>query len=52
MANKAKEALTQIICGTSCDHDFAGWRAFEDGLGGEQVCTKCGAGACDQWGDE
>ena len=29
----------------SCDHDFKGWRDFEDGRGGEQVCTKCGMGA-------
>lgn len=28
-----------------CDHDFQGWREFEDGCGGEQVCTKCGMGA-------
>lgn len=29
----------------ACDHDFKGWREFEDGNGGEQVCTKCGMGA-------
>lgn len=28
-----------------CDHDFTGWRDFEDGSGGEQVCSKCGMGA-------
>jgi len=28
-----------------CEHEFAGWRTFEDGNGGEQVCTKCGIGA-------
>ena len=28
-----------------CDHDFRGFRAFEDGSGGESVCTKCGMGA-------
>lgn len=28
-----------------CEHEFAGWRAFEDGNGGEQVCSKCGMGA-------
>jgi hypothetical protein len=28
-----------------CLHDFQGWREFENGLGGEQVCTKCGLGA-------
>jgi hypothetical protein len=29
----------------ACKHDFQGWREFEDGRGGEQVCTKCGIGA-------
>lgn len=29
----------------ACDHDFHGWRDFEDGNGGEQVCRKCGMGA-------
>ena len=29
----------------ACEHDFQGWREFEDGRGGEQVCTKCGIGA-------
>ena len=29
----------------ACDHDFQGWHEFEDGNGGEQVCTKCGMGA-------
>lgn len=29
----------------ACDHDFTGWRDFEDGNGGEQVCSKCGTGA-------
>lgn len=29
----------------ACDHDFQGWREFDDGRGGEQVCTKCGMGA-------
>ena len=28
-----------------CEHDFKGWREFEDGLGGEQVCSRCGMGA-------
>lgn len=28
-----------------CDHDFKGWRTFDDGNGGEQVCSKCGTGA-------
>lgn len=29
----------------ACAHDFQGWREFDDGRGGEQVCTKCGMGA-------
>lgn len=29
----------------NCQHDFQGWREFEDGLGDERVCTKCGMGA-------
>jgi hypothetical protein len=28
-----------------CEHDFQGFRAFEDGRGGEAVCTRCGMGA-------
>lgn len=28
-----------------CEHDFQGWREFDDGRGGETVCTKCGLGA-------
>ena len=28
-----------------CEHDFKGWRDFDDGRGGEQVCSKCGTGA-------
>ena len=28
-----------------CEHDFQGWREFDDGLGGERVCSKCGLGA-------
>lgn len=29
----------------ACDHDFQGWREFDDGCGGETVCAKCGIGA-------
>lgn len=29
----------------ACEHDFKGWRPFEDGTGGETVCSKCGMGA-------
>jgi hypothetical protein len=28
-----------------CEHEFSGWREFEDGLYGEQVCRLCGMGA-------
>jgi hypothetical protein len=28
-----------------CDHEWGGWRNFEDGNGGEQVCKLCGMGA-------
>jgi hypothetical protein len=40
-------ATTFIQCGEKpdCDHDFQGWREFDDGLGGESVCGKCGIGA-------
>ena len=36
-----------------CEHEFSGWREFDDGRGGEQFCQKCGAGAMavDAWGD-
>ena len=30
---------------SGCEHDFTGWRNFEDGTGGEQVCRHCGLGA-------
>lgn len=29
----------------ACEHDWTGWHNFEDGNGGEQVCSKCGMGA-------
>lgn len=28
-----------------CEHDFGGWREFDDGLGGEAFCQRCGMGA-------
>ncbi len=31
--------------GGPCEHDFQGWRNFEDGSGGETVCKRCGMGA-------
>ena len=40
---------TFIQCGgADCEHEFSGWREFDDGLGGEQFCSKCGTGAM-QW---
>jgi hypothetical protein len=27
------------------EHEFTGWRTFDDGRGGEQVCKHCGMGA-------
>lgn len=35
-------------CGSDenlCEHDFQGWREFEDRRGGETVCSRCGTGA-------
>lgn len=31
--------------GGPCEHNWSGWREFEDGCGGEQVCSRCGCGA-------
>ena len=31
------------VHGGPCEHDFAGWRTFENG--GETVCRRCGLGA-------
>ncbi len=31
--------------GGPCEHEFSGWREFEDGSGGEQFCQRCGMGA-------
>ena len=28
-----------------CEHEWGGWREFDDGAGGEQFCQKCGYGA-------
>lgn len=28
-----------------CEHEFTGWREFEDDSGGELVCEHCGLGA-------
>lgn len=49
MSDKSNDEKPTIFfaCGPNynCDHDFKGWREFDDGLGGETVCTKCGIGA-------
>lgn len=29
----------------ACKHEWGGWREFEDGRGGEQVCKICSMGA-------
>lgn len=34
-----------LICPGRDDHEFVGWRDFEDGRGGETVCKHCGIGA-------
>lgn len=43
----AKRTIPQIFLHVTptCEHDFQGWREFDDGRGGETVCTKCGMGA-------
>lgn len=28
-----------------CQHEFEGWREFDDGRGGERACKRCGMGA-------
>ena len=28
-----------------CEHEFSGWRDFDDNSGGEQFCQRCGEGA-------
>ncbi len=28
-----------------CEHNFGGWRVFEDASGGETVCSRCNMGA-------
>lgn len=42
-----RSPTTLVMCGVGQDHehDFKGWREFEDGRGGETVCSKCGMGA-------
>lgn len=44
---KEKPAVTLVMCGVSADHehDFQGWREFDDVRGGEAVCIHCGMGA-------
>jgi len=43
--NRRTEVGTTYHAASKCDHRFVGWRPFEGGNGGEQVCAKCGAGA-------
>lgn len=43
---RASRPFLHVIPGdNACNHEFDGWREFEGGCGGEQVCTKCGMGA-------
>lgn len=45
----SEPVLTLCMCGQDhskpCNHEWGGWREFDDGRGGEQVCKKCGLGA-------
>lgn len=46
------QALSVFVCppgcrcecstGGLCEHDFSGWRKFEDGRGATTVCVRCG----------
>ena len=51
MFARIDEAITKLP--PPCEHEFAGWREFEDGCGGEQFCQKCGIGAMQHsmWSD-
>lgn len=44
-----EQEITLIKCGcgshNQCDHEWGGWREFDDGRGGERFCQKCGLGA-------
>ena len=33
------------LCTDGRPHLFKGWRVFDDGRGGERVCSRCGLGA-------
>lgn len=39
------ECYCDCINGGPCQHEFGGWREFEDGSGGERFCARCGMGA-------
>jgi hypothetical protein len=43
--NAVADFLHIHISAPPCDHEWGGWREFEDGRGGEQFCSKCGMGA-------
>lgn len=48
LAERSDEVtFVQCGCRVECEHEFTGWREFDDGLGGEAVCAKCGTGAFD-----
>lgn len=40
-----KECYCGCADGGPCEHQFGGWREFDDGLGGEQICQRCSMGA-------
>ena len=42
---QTEDCYCGCIDGGPCQHEFAGWREFEDGRGGEQFCQRCGLGA-------
>jgi hypothetical protein len=51
MQAKIAEACAKLP--PPCEHEFGGWRDFEDRNGGEQFCQKCGLGALahSMWSD-
>ena len=39
------ETTGQEVCKDGKPHQWAGWREFEDGRGGTQICSVCGISA-------
>ncbi len=46
-----EECYCACASGGPCQHEWGGWREFEDGNGGEQFCQRCGMGIMshDMW---